>query len=432
MKAKITEAFVIGDLDTAIYRDKKTGLKAMRLDGNKTVDCSHNIDLLLQSHAEKRYLVNLPKSEKDLEKTLRYWSQRHFLLKAMVSGMDAVCSDETRLYCLAEAALLLKDKALAHFAYSRLLGCPLPETADLTHAITLAEKHLDVHSIYSQLEQVKTQIPKVLSTLNELLNHEAKCKEEPDEILRTFVDAGVVADAAIALHTNDLSKAEELLFTYGRTVQPKQVLTQFIKKLETTYFTDVLNLNKTAEQIVVKDENENEYEEPDASFTNEIAQEISQWRNGTLARQKSNTRLKASEIFAQVNIHKDSILQNLKLGKIQWVKDELLALIKFQHQTGELQHLCKSLCDLAARITTLGYQDFALEVYGYANQTDALDPVTATGYAQTLRSMGRFDDALAAYEGAKARFSDNAVTVTGYAETLRSMGRLDDALAAYE
>ncbi len=164
----ITEALVIGALDAAVYRDQN-GLQAFRLEEGKVIDCRRDLSLLLSSGAEKRYLQPVPSSKEQLIEQVQLWGQRHYLLKLVIRGMDSVCRDKTRHSCLQIAERLLQQNDLAEFVSARVLGCPLPESADLAHALVLSESYPAVHSLYQQLEQLKDIIPVVLQDMKTLI-----------------------------------------------------------------------------------------------------------------------------------------------------------------------------------------------------------------------------------------------------------------------
>lgn len=153
-KTLITQACIIGALDAAVYRDK-TGVKALRLEENRVIECDREIPLLMRSNAEKRYLDNPPKNEKELIKELRKWSDRHSLLKLVISAMDPIYSNDTRITCMEEAQVLLANPDCKTFVYSRLLGCPLAEQADLAQTLELSKNHKMLNALYQQLNTGK-------------------------------------------------------------------------------------------------------------------------------------------------------------------------------------------------------------------------------------------------------------------------------------
>ena len=134
----------------------------------------------------------------------------------------------------------------------------------------------------------------------------------------------------------------------------------------------------------------------------------------------------------QVDYLLDLFLKQKAINKIDL---ELSKFVKKNLQNGDSLHLCKTLSNLADKLSRLNnnhHFGMVLNLYEMARKSNHGDPVAYNGYAETLKSMGRLQDALTTYEQAKQQFSDNPVAHNGYAETLKSMGRLEEALTTYE
>ena len=416
---KISEAIIVGALDTAIYREKSE-YKALRLEENNIVDCTRDLGLILQSAAEKRHLEILPRSRKELANELRRWSKRHNLLRMIVTGMDPVCNEDTRRSCMGEAEPLMEAKGQRSFVQSRLFGCILAKEADVKGALQLSVGYPTVHQLYLQLDMAKDIIEPVLHELKNLIYFELDHNKDPDALLRMFVDEGVVGAAVLAVAENSSHEVEELIFSFmkNRKINKlKQVLTPFVKQIkETLIITEAISEEELSEVQAI----------------DEIENEISAWKNEKTQYDKRSGRKYVPDLENKIASQKAFIVNNLRAERQDVAQKALGELVNYQHQTSELLHLCKSLCDLGSRAKELSHYEFAFKAYDYAMQANPDDPAVWSGYAEVLRSMGKFDEALAAYERSKDKFPSDDVALNGYAETLRAMRRFSEALLVYE
>jgi len=232
----ITEAIILGAIEAAIYRENDRW-RAIRLapSGKGTIDCTRSLALLMGSRAEQRALTEPLSNLKELETHLRDWSRRYRALNLLVAGMDSQLSDETRRTCIRAAEELLWDDDTNHFVRARLLGCPVPEEADIDGGIRLSHEianrsnsHLfwspsaldsGIHVgrtreglegssgtgirtpiwFYRKLQKVQTEIPVARRILDEVLFFTSGSEFNPEAARRAIIDAGVVADAALVL-----------------------------------------------------------------------------------------------------------------------------------------------------------------------------------------------------------------------------------------
>nr|VFK81058.1 MAG: hypothetical protein BECKSD772D_GA0070982_12103 [Candidatus Kentron sp. SD] len=246
----ITEAIILGAIEAAIYREDDRW-RAIRLApaGKGTIDCTRSLALLMESHAERHALAEPLQDIHELEAHLRNWSRRYRALNLLIAGMDGQLTDGTRRTCIRAAEELLWDEDTSHFVRARLLGCPLPEEADIGGGLCLGSGmgddsnclfwsspvlDSDIHArmmgeglsgagdrisagFYRELLEIQTKIPVVRRILDEVLFFDPGIETNPEAARRAFIDAGVVADIASALagepvkvHAKDPFLDEEL------------------------------------------------------------------------------------------------------------------------------------------------------------------------------------------------------------------------------
>ncbi|MCX7097063.1 MAG: tetratricopeptide repeat protein [Methylococcales bacterium] len=419
----IEEALIVAELDTALYRQHNRW-HAVRKENGKLIDCARELSALLAHPAEKRQLSPTPANLKALMDCLTAWGMRHELLQLLLMGMDAVCSDDTRLAALELAEKLLEQAEVANFARARLFGCPLPAVADLDTAVKLAHSLPKTQSLYQDLQQAQGIIPVVRRTLENLLRFDFELSCAADDLLPAMVNVGLVAAAVNALSHQDKNQVEELLFTFTgnqtlKTLEPRlsQLLTLFIKQL-------LMQFTVPAKAVIA----------PTTRYDDDpIAEAIEAWKTELKQQKKPDKHKKTADQSRQNNDkQKDYIIKLIQQGKHAQTQTALREMVLNHRQTGDLKHLCKSLSDLAARTVALGQPELAVDFYHYAKLANNLDVVVYSGYAETLRALNRLDEALAAYAAAKQQFPKDVFCHTGYAETLRALNHLDEALTAYE
>ena len=94
--------------------------------------------------------------------------------------------------------------------------------------------------------------------------------------------------------------------------------------------------------------------------------------------------------------------------------------------------MAKTFTDLANRVCKLNDFVLALDIIGYAELLDVLDPAIFCTKAEIYRSQQYLDEALEQYDRTVEAFPQSAVARNGRAETLREMGRLEEALEQYD
>nr|VFK43418.1 MAG: hypothetical protein BECKSD772F_GA0070984_11466 [Candidatus Kentron sp. SD]VFK48868.1 MAG: hypothetical protein BECKSD772E_GA0070983_11466 [Candidatus Kentron sp. SD] len=263
----ITEAIILGAIEAAIYREDDRW-RAIRLApaGKETIDCTRSLALLMESHAERHALAEPLQDIHELEAHLRNWSRRYRALNLLIAGMDGQLTDGTRRTCIRAAEELLWDEDTSHFVRARLLGCPLPEEADIGGGLCLGSGmgddsnclfwsspvlDSDIHArmmgeglsgagdrisagFYRELLEIQTKIPMVRRILDEVLFFDPGIETNPEAARRAFIDAGVVADAALAFAAKSESALKQLVVDYSENPslvaelgKPRPVLKRF-------------------------------------------------------------------------------------------------------------------------------------------------------------------------------------------------------------
>ena len=215
----ITEAIVIGTVDAAVFWEDEH-LRAVRLAsaGDELIDCTRDVGLLLSTGAEKRRLAQPPQDLEQLQTQLRDWSRRHRALSMMISGMDAELTRPTRLSCILAAEESFRDPSSTAFAQARLLGCPLPEEADLNGALGLSFEAGAgrAAALYDAVNLARPYVAAVRQLVERLLRYEFDDLIHPEGALRAVVDSGMVADAIYAIVQRQRPSLNGLFFKYVR------------------------------------------------------------------------------------------------------------------------------------------------------------------------------------------------------------------------
>lgn len=233
----IDEALLIAELDTALYRQQNRW-HIVRMENGQLLECARDLTAILDHPAEKRYLSPPPTSVDELKACLQLWSRRHELLQCLLMGMDSICSTATRQEALALAEQLFNQPELADFASVRLLGCSLPDAADITTAIELSAPYIKINSIYNELQQSQAYIPTVRRLLESLMRYDFEISCDADDLLPAMVDEGLIASAVRAVTKQNRAQVEALLFNFLdnkalKAIEPRirGLLTAFTKLL---------------------------------------------------------------------------------------------------------------------------------------------------------------------------------------------------------
>ena len=209
----ISQALVIGRVQAAVYWTED-GVRALRREAGGYADCSGQAPMLLDLPAEKRLLTGISLAQ--LQDSLALWSDRQALLHGLIAGMDAVLSDETRRLGLelAEVQAALDPDAMG-FARARLLGCPLPEGADLDGALNLAGDMERCGALYRELHQVHEWIEPVSRALREVVYFDFPGDAPADALYRALVDRGVVATMVLRVARGEAAGSEDWVVRFG-------------------------------------------------------------------------------------------------------------------------------------------------------------------------------------------------------------------------
>ena len=422
----ISNALIIGAVSAAVYHTQD-GLRALRIDEEgEFADYSRQAGLLLDCPAEKRLLASA--SLQEIKQCLGVWSRRQQLLQQLIGGMDRALREETRQLGLELAEQGLADADAAHFARARLLACSPSVDADVDNAIRLSASFRHCRRLYEELAAAKDHIAPIAQALQELVYFDFPLAVAPDELYRTLVDRGVVAEA-VALFVNPGTRTlSDLVFEFRSDAELEHscprwahLLTKFVNRLQALYSKAVKVPVKKGAQQRLKTASD-----PLIEVVKQFVVRHRQERN-----RRPSKRNPAGQALEAVDKQKAFIRQCLDKGRLSEAEVALMDLVRNQARDSLPKHLCKSLCDLGAQFTERGYFDLAFRVYAAARQANPRDAFCYTGYAETLRELGRPEEALDAYAEAKERFANNAVCYTGYAETLRELRRPEEALGAY-
>ena len=392
----------------------------------KFADYSRQAGLLLDCPAEKRLLASA--SLQEIKQCLGVWSRRQQLLQQLIGGMDRALREETRHLGLELAEQGLANADAAHFARARLLACSPAVDADVDNAIRLCASFRHCQRLYEELAAAKDHIAPIAQALQELVYFDFPLAVAPDELYRTLVDRGVVAEA-VALFVNPGTRTlSDLVFAFQSDAELKHscprwahLLTKFVTRLQALY--------PEAVRVPVKKETQQRLNTASDPLIEVVKQFVARHRQKKDRR--PSKRNPADQALESVNKQKAFIRQCINKGRLAETEAALMDLVRNQARDSLPKHLCKSLCDLGAQFTERGYFNLAVRVYTAARQANPRDSVCYTGYAETLRKVGRPEEALAVYAEAKERFANNAVCWNGYAETLRELGRAEAALAVY-
>ena len=208
----ISQALVIGSVNAAVYWTDE-GLRALRLEPTGGyVDCSRQASLLLDCPAEKRWVVNINRTQ--LEASVALWSQRQRLLNWLIAGLDGDLSEETRRWGL-ELAEESWNAEISAFARARLLGCPLPEEAGIQGALKLADGLPHCHNLYSDLAKVAQYIQPVSRQLKEWVYYDYIGDTPADETYRTLLDHGIIAETVTLLAQRNAAGLDKLVIQFS-------------------------------------------------------------------------------------------------------------------------------------------------------------------------------------------------------------------------
>lgn len=176
-------------------------------------------------------------------------------------------------------------------------------------------------------------------------------------------------------------------------------------------------------------------------------------------------RIKPHDAFVNVVKQKKAIIPLLKKGDWEKTRRFVDDLISSQLENSELEHISKSLCDLAQHAKNVKNFSLQLELAKKATQilnddgwahgqvadayiclgqfAEAIEAFrlaeifgqyefAKVGYARILREQGRLDESILAFEKLFAEFPESSIVGNCYAEVLRDVWRIDDALLVYD
>jgi hypothetical protein len=211
----IGSVLLIAGAEAAVYHHSNI-LYAWQLsyDG-ELMDCRRDAQLFLDCPSERRLLHNV-RDLPQIKRELQAWSNKRSALRYLLGGMDDSLRDSTRIIGLELAQEQLNDETAAQYARGRLLGCPLPECADLIGALKLAQRFPLCLKLYQELEFAKLAILTVKPVLQALAENYATPACAADEIYVALVDHGVAATAALALARGERRALQDLLRQFAK------------------------------------------------------------------------------------------------------------------------------------------------------------------------------------------------------------------------
>jgi tetratricopeptide (TPR) repeat protein len=444
----ISEAAIMPSLAAAVFRAGDE-LRAVRLgSGGTGEDCTRQIGMLLMHGVGRTLAVTDVSEEAELLNRLRLATASQRALTFVLAGADSELSADNRQGSLVCAEELVSDDSVLRFARHRLLGFPPPPEADFAGARDLARTNdcTRCKALYEDVLRFGPVIQPVLQALSELLCLDHIGEYDPDAVLHSLIDNGVVAEAVHAFGSHHRQQVNMLSVKFGqlsvlRSQVPRlpHVLAELSNKLVQNFPTETVHgiapqeerarpqdpwlvaIEEWLEELRTKKSRSGV---PTWSGTTRILRR--KGREPERLRSPSDADAKLTKVEKQV----DYITRLLKGGS-ESLENAVLDLIAYQKRNSQPEHLCKTLSLLGHRAMEQGEFDLAFRFYGAAQLANETDPAAYCGYAETLRNMGRLEEALAAYTEAKERFPNDGVSFCGHAETLRSMGRLGEALAAY-
>lgn len=121
--------------------------------------------------------------------------------------------------CPSGRAAFLDDSDTAQFARARLLGCSLPDEADLDGGLRLASEisASKAEGLYKQIKikEARFRIIRARKALDRVLFSQFDIESNPEAARRAIIDAGVLADAVLALAQDKSNRFDKLLRTYA-------------------------------------------------------------------------------------------------------------------------------------------------------------------------------------------------------------------------
>lgn len=232
------------------------GLRAWQLDDDgELVERHLQAQLFLDCPSEKRVVHDLVDLQQ-LKTELQLWSAKQHTLYCLLAGMDRDLRDTTRRRRLVAAEALLADPACAAFARARLLGCVMPESADLIGAMAQAWNLPLCINLYQELSAGHIWIPMIKGILSKVIAEDSAQHFVHDEIALRLLDFGIIADGVSALAQNGPITLYRLQFnclgtnhTLPDMPNIKRILSRFHLQLRLVIFAAKLARQKSAKSF---------------------------------------------------------------------------------------------------------------------------------------------------------------------------------------
>ncbi|QJE72248.1 tetratricopeptide repeat protein [Aerophototrophica crusticola] len=390
------------------------------------------IGLILDSGHEVHQIPSRHRNLDWVRANLRRLGDGETLLRLLLQGLDHDLSERSRKWSIDLAEPMLTSGAAADFASRRLLGCPVPEDADLDGGSRLARSAncSRVVALYADMVRLRP----ALADLHDAWK--ATCANQtPDfpgqALRRQLIDAGIFERCARSLMARDRLAistlpldATLLASLIGAVQQPAKFLVGFSNML-------IGKLSDKGNSVPI-DSVEKEKNKDSERDDDPIISLIQNGVEEASLSQRETPRTYSGDLIEKIENQKKNIVKEFARGREERAWRFVRELVEYQLANSRPEHLAKSLCDIAARLNGGFFADAALRIYCYAREANYNEYFPLVGRAEVLKAMGRLGEALAAYEDAVAQFPNDVVPRNGRAEALKAMGRLGEALAAYE
>ena len=409
----ISQAFVSGPLRQAIYLNDGRSMLMRHREPERSLPCTSNdINFFFDSEIEIKPVE--PKQGNltllDVRKTLTKETFCHDCLDAVLSGMDRVYSEPTRRAAINLAEKLLRIKDVQSFVELRLYSCRPPQTLAPKEAAECARQigASICGRIYRMFaSDAFREIDIALDTV--LANYFPP--SERASMRCSLADVGMVFDlVATYLESGEESFSRRVLHWLTEEDAKTNSIPRFNRIL-----TDLQGELACASQSVLDADIKSDAEPLGDSAPVEepvsldpIVELITQWRDGA-----SLIKLPPSHdpisILDKVKSQIDWIEKELTQGRRERALRDLLNLVSNQLQASRPEDLAKTFTDLANRVCKLNDFVLALDIIGYAELLNVLDPAIFCTKAEIYRSRQYLDEALEQYDRTIEAFPQDAV-----------------------
>ncbi|MFI5353243.1 MAG: tetratricopeptide repeat protein, partial [Candidatus Binatales bacterium] len=422
-------AYVFGPLGRAVYIGRDGAPATLEFDGGDKPIAFHPNDLQLSFDCCPEYLriSNEGLTIEHVRQVLVESTVSHDALSMTIAGLDSDLSPETRRLSIEAAEELLQDGKAYAFTRARLLGCPMPEPADVKGAIRISGEAQAGKSerLYAALSKVGETITSVRSEWKKLASQILRDRDTEETLETLLLDLGVFADFAEALARRDRREMGNLVVGVGTDAR-------LIEKFPR--IAQVLNsLSLRLSQFIDVPEHPGGFEAKEEDG-GESVDRIAEMISSALAEApgRGRERRTGRQALERVQSQIGWIAGEIRAGLRDRALNDVKRLVKMQLQNSSFADLAKTLSQLGLIAARAGNAALGTRLLGYAFLLNVEDPFIWTTWGEILRAYGRPAEALSAYDQAVGRFPTEVVAYCGRAEVLREIGRLDEALRSYD